>query len=69
MYYDEAISLVKEGYLIQRPSWGDSYIYKNTYGDIMFMSIKSFEGNDIMHIKPYIPSKSDVEADDWREYE
>lgn len=68
MYYDEAISLVKEGYLLQRPSWGDSYIYKNTFNDIMFMSIKSFEGKEITSISLYVPSRSDIEADDWREY-
>ena len=67
MYYNEAISLVKDGYIIQRPSWGKSYIYTNTYGEIKFMSIKLVCDQEISISMNYYPSKSDMEADDWRE--
>ena len=67
MYYDEAILLVKEGYHIQRQSWGDSYIYMDDSGNIKYISINRINGHCITFNIDYYPSKSDLSADDWKE--
>jgi len=74
MYFDEAIHLVNSGRKLTRTCWNNSYIYKDMrrnskyYKQIVFSHKEKIEGIDIKTIMPYIPSNSDLKAEDWEEY-
>ena len=67
MKYDEAMSLVREGYKLKRIIWISAYIYKDSKSNnqTMYVSTMKIDNEIIMTKLPYFPSYGDYTADDW----
>ena len=67
VHFEEAMSLVKDGYVLTRACWENSYLtYNRENYRIIFNREEYICGQFMKTSYGYIPSHSDTVADDWK---